>query len=1045
VARPEIASATEVVVHEKMGIYSEQVSRTKLFQQFDALIGYQEATQADVVELKSLVLKVADAIGPHLDRIRDTFWQYTEHDLRHLCNVADLVFRFLPKKSRSHRVAGRFHGRIKLNAVELACLWLAILLHDIGMYVSEGEKQQTLDSDPYREYLWLHPDRVTAAKKARNSGQEFRARAIEDALLAEYFRRLHPERVREYVYSTLASRVHLEFREVSLAEEVANLCESHSWGVRESNDPRSIDKSVSRMERNQRVSVFRINLQYLACCLRLGDILDFDKTRTPISVYEQIDFTEKESIKEWNKHLSVDGWQVEENRVQFRATCTQPSYYVAVHDFLNWVDDELRECRYLLDEMPAGDEENYALYLAHVVDRRQICMENKRYLAGGFKFRLEYDEIMGLLMDKSLYPDPALFLRELLQNSLDACRYQEALAQEAGMGDKYIPRIRVWDYSDDEKAPRIVFQDNGIGMSQRQVEDYFLRVGKSYYRSPGFDAEKQRLAEQGIHLDACSQFGMGFLSCFLAGDLIEIETYRFGSEPLKIAITGPSKYFLIEKLPRPGGTAVRFRSPDDALEDSPPYFPGTKITLYLRDGWRGGPEGKGEGNGEVQETLGAFAVNQDYEISICVDGVIDSARIGPRNWESARPLFCGFSLLFDDLDYLEELVRPSVFNLNSYCPELRGVGAIWLLNSELGPSPSKGDLVFFGRKHLSVHVGSPDLVFLASLSSARSGSGPVSQWQLEALMSGDEKLMLGALPRSEGFLNSRVLDAARRLSADDKNWIVERREQVLRLLGSVWVPGRSSPLGWAAHKEIAGALLKGDRDLLMESLSEVGMSALSGQLDLESRYLLSLFGINTPAGVLTWDPSSGTAQHGVLFPASVGIRIDAYGQLAPQPSASRLFVPRERVGRLQTAVGCAILHHATSLRREHEGVVDWSNWYYSFLQSCGTVVADAMIEEIVNISDILEVQCVLEGKPVRLTLRETVERFGESVPKVWGNSSQPNGVVVDVIELGKEGWMLETVHPTEIVRHLDRAGPRNTDRIDLAAILCGRRSSAGAS
>ncbi len=247
------------------------------------------------------------------------------------------------------------------------------------MYVSRSEKQQTLESGSYRDYLRHQTDRVATAEKARKEDMELKARAIEDALLAEYYRRLHPKRVRQYLSDTLAPEVRLEFRGASLAEDIADLCESHGWGVRESNDPRDADKTVARLARNRRTSSFRVNLQYLACCLRLGDILDFDKTRTPLSVYEQIDFTETESIKEWNKHLSIDGWDVDEHRVLFDGRCSHPAYYVAVHDFLSWVDDELRECRYLLDEVPAGDEKKYALNLAHLVDRRQVRMANKKY------------------------------------------------------------------------------------------------------------------------------------------------------------------------------------------------------------------------------------------------------------------------------------------------------------------------------------------------------------------------------------------------------------------------------------------------------------------------------------------------------------------------------------------------------------------------------------------------------------------------------------------------------------------------------------------
>jgi HSP90 family molecular chaperone len=214
-----------------------------------------------------------------------------------------------------------------------------------------------------------------------------------------------------------------------------------------------------------------------------------------------------------------------------------------------------------------------------------------------------------------------MFLRELLQNALDACRYQKARAQEAAMADKYVPRIQVWDGStaprDPNKPngdPRIIFQDNGIGMSLNQVENFFMRVGKSFYRSAEFNAERERLAAKGIHLDACSQFGIGFLSCFLGGDRIEVETYQHGSEPLKITIEGPRKYFLIERLRRPENVGIPFNSPSDPADDSPPQHAGTKITVFLRDGWR---KNSSEADSDLAfTTLDAVAVNQEIPITV---------------------------------------------------------------------------------------------------------------------------------------------------------------------------------------------------------------------------------------------------------------------------------------------------------------------------------------------------------------------------------------------------------------------------------------------
>lgn len=869
-----------------MGVYSEQIIESKLFRQFDLLVDHEDVGKADVAKLKQLVLDVSDAVGPHLDLICATFWQYTKHDLRHLSNVADLICRILPKLSSGIEA-------IHLNAVELAILWLAILLHDIGMFVGDKEKQETLESEDYRKYLLHCSDRVEAARKARESGLELKVRAIEDAMLAEYFRRLHPERARKYIREKLAAQ--LKFRDVPLVGDVADICESHAWGVRESNDPRDPNKAVARLAKNRRISSFRVNLQYLACCLRLGDILDFDRSRTPLSVYEEINFTEEESIKEWNKHLSINGWDINEHRVLFDAACTHPAYYVAVHDFLNWVDAELRECHYLLDDVPAGDSEKYALHLAHAVDRRQVRMSDTKYLAGGFRFRLEYEEIMRLLMDKSLYPDSTLFLRELLQNALDACRYQEALAKEAGMEDKYKPRIMVWDHSEDKDAPRIVFQDNGIGMSQRQVEGFFLRVGKSFYRSPEFDAERQRLAARGIHLDACSQFGIGFLSCFLGGDLIEVETWRYGNAPLKITITGPSKYFLIERLSQPDN-AIPFKSPDNELEDGPPKFTGTRVTVHLKDSWH--TYAVESEHGVVHQTLDAFAVNQEYDLRVFQFQNDQPIVIKRRRWEAEGPLFpeLSNSQNFQLAPYL----LPSVFDLNNYSDELRGQGAIWMLKGPDGkPSPTCGDLSvgldYTWNSDFNVGIPAPDLSLLSDIRKF-----------IEHDKNKDTKTIIDFFSASNLKTNPYVeveflREAANFFAPDEQrlNNYSNKSMRIIKFLADdfsaltsaqrIWLVNilRSKVhlhhVNWFENIEIIKALAGGDRDALLHNIQKQGLPNFSATFTLHRAYMFSLFGINVPAGLLDWDPLKGQAKTEYFLPSSVGVRIDAYGQLAPRP------------------------------------------------------------------------------------------------------------------------------------------------------------------
>ncbi len=567
-----------------MAEFADLISDLPLYQELDNAAGRDSIAATDVVRLKGLVNEVADAVGPAMALIPVTFRQYTVHDIRHCKNVITRMGEILPPETLA-----------KLNALEITFLLLSALLHDIGMVVTDHEKAETFLSQGFRRFqVEGHADRNKAIDEARSAGNEPRARAIEDALLAEYYRRLHPERVRQFMERHLAGR--FQYREIDFADDLARLCESHAWGVEESNDAHHPGKAVAWLDDDTRLYVVRVNLQYLACILRLADILDFDRSRTPLAVFQHLDFSEPKSWEEWNKHLQVKGYVITPTQVAFDIPCTYPVFYVAVHEFLDWIDVELRQSRYLVENKPQTTAERYKLFLQQVVDRHKVRMADPSYVAGAFRFQLEYENILTLLMDKSLYPDPSLFLRELLQNALDACRRKEADTQVNGIA--YMPRIVVWDRTDDLNDPRVIFQDNGVGMSQRIVEQYFLRIGRSYYRSPEFDAERQRLQEHGKELDACSQFGIGILSCFLVGDRFEIETHQEGYDPLHIQIEGPSKYFVARRLARPE-PSVLYQKPASDEEAGPPKRTGTRVTVHFRPG----------AAVDVWQTLDKFAVN----------------------------------------------------------------------------------------------------------------------------------------------------------------------------------------------------------------------------------------------------------------------------------------------------------------------------------------------------------------------------------------------------------------------------------------------------
>lgn len=158
----------------------------------------------------------------------------------------------------------------------------------------------------------------------------------------------------------------------------------------------------------------------------------------------------------------------------------------------------------------------------------------------------------------------------LVQNALDATYIQQAKAFKGSA--RYTPRIIITCLVDpDGQVIAVRVDDNGIGMSIREVQDTLLTVASSQRNST---VVQQLLKESGKQLIAT--FGIGLLSCLKVATSVEVRTYRDGEIPVELSLAGVER----EVRPREGspdtvGTSIivrldTSRSPalefDDAIE-----------------------------------------------------------------------------------------------------------------------------------------------------------------------------------------------------------------------------------------------------------------------------------------------------------------------------------------------------------------------------------------------------------------------------------------------------------------------------------------------
>jgi len=478
--------------------------------------------------------------------------EYTLHSQVHVDRVIDLMGHLLPEST--------FEA---LKPLELSALILAAALHDLGMVASPrevtemrtGGKESKLYA-AYQAFREGYPRIVSRIEQHNLSKNRVTAEELEGYLISEFLRREHGHRCKRMVFERFRDR--FRFGDRPFVADLADVCASHT------REPSTLNKlpcwSLARSGGD------RCNWRFVAVLLRLADILDFDAKRTPRVLFEHLGIRDTVSLKEWRKHLSVSAWDIAPGRIAFSAQCPDPVIEKAVRDFVDCIDSELREVPSVLAGMHDVDNPDlsrqYRLDLPRRVNRDEIGPQRDangplyRYM--DLDFRLNRDRIMSLVLGVHLYAERSLFLRELLQNAIDACRHRRSIHDRDPALGAYAPAVIVRVISN-ANGVYVEVEDNGMGMDDRIVEQFFAHVGRSYYNSREFLESR---AAQNLDFRPISQFGIGILSTFMAGNPLSIETRRFsdGAKPLAVEVADEGALFwLTEGERQAAGTKITLR------------------------------------------------------------------------------------------------------------------------------------------------------------------------------------------------------------------------------------------------------------------------------------------------------------------------------------------------------------------------------------------------------------------------------------------------------------------------------------------------------
>ncbi|WP_348799161.1 HD domain-containing protein [Flavobacterium adhaerens] len=435
-------------------------------------------------KIKEVYEQVKDILN---SRVQHVFPNYTLHNTGHSFRIMEYMSKLV--------------GDItKLNELEITLMVYSALLHDIGMAVSDD------DIIAIKADSFTFCDVKFSAMKKIMEGDEALA-------LQEYVRRIHASLSSKYIFEHLKDKLVIpKLTNLDFTKELALICKSHT---------EDYDWIKNNLRTNEVRGDYSFNPQFIATALRLADILDIDGNRTPHNLYKLIS-PKGISDQEWRQHFVISNNEkilinekTQQKRVVFHGKANNASIHRKILVYISWVKNELTNATALVNGMPS----QYSL----VYDiNPEVNIQTEGYSFSDYKMTLEFKAISSLLMGEKIYGSKSLGLRELIQNSIDACRIRqetEELNKEFGQ-DEYKPKIKV--ILDPEKDLAII-KDNGAGMSMDIIKRHFLNIGVSYYNSTDF-------LLRDFDYKPIGNFGIGFLSCFMLSNEVKVLTRHYKSK-----------------------------------------------------------------------------------------------------------------------------------------------------------------------------------------------------------------------------------------------------------------------------------------------------------------------------------------------------------------------------------------------------------------------------------------------------------------------------------------------------------------------------------
>ena len=430
--------------------------------------------------LSGILGLIEPEVAKTLEYIKTQFPNFTEHGIQHSLRIINYVYSIMSEDLKQN-----------ISDVEIFCFIMAAFFHDMGMTLVDVE-----DKDNQRTNHHLYAYRP----------------------IKHFF---------EKYMQMLVERRRLE-------KCIIFVSEAHGRSIEElynDNDFRKIETIEGQ--------VLRYGL--LAILLRIGDLMDLEEQRVcEFNMHMNLEYYNNPvSLVHNRRHLDDITYNYSPSKITVSVLTDDREKYKVWSQWLEYLDEEIMyaNTHYLIGE----NSDFFRNYKLPEVIKCVKPSENAKFAVEEIRFQVDDTGALWDIITKSVYTNEFDYIRELIQNAIDATLLKIYLDDKENI-EYQSPRS--WHCNDkvmiaySQKEGTLWVEDYGTGMNENELSNYLFKTANSGYKY---------MKKREFMFPAIAKFGIGFVACLTKADKIQILTQTQSDNGINAEIESKSTIAFIEK------------------------------------------------------------------------------------------------------------------------------------------------------------------------------------------------------------------------------------------------------------------------------------------------------------------------------------------------------------------------------------------------------------------------------------------------------------------------------------------------------------------